>query len=133
MSPEQNNAARLLELDVAAAARALESDLEAGLKQSEAQARLAAYGHNEVQERKTNPWLRFAKKFWGLSAWMLELIILLSLLLGKYVDLVIVTGLLVVNAILSFAQEQRASAVVEMLRRRLQVNARVKRDGTWQT
>lgn len=133
MSPEQNNAARLLELDVAAAARALGSDLGAGLKQSEAQARLAAYGHNEVQEKKVNPWRRFARKFWGLSAWMLELIIFLSLVLHKYSDLIIVSALLVVNAILSFAQEQRASAVVEMLRRRLQVNARAKRDGTWQT
>jgi len=40
--------------------------------------------------------------------------------------------LLVVNAVLSFMQERRAAGVVGALRRRLQVNARVRRDSNWQ-
>ena len=36
------------------------------------------------------------------------------------------------NAVLSFMQEQRAAGVVEALRRRLQVSARVRRDSNWQ-
>ena len=36
-----------------------------------------------------------------------------------------------VNAVLSFLQEQRASAAVAALRRQLQVSARVIRDGNW--
>jgi hypothetical protein len=39
---------------------------------------------------------------------------------------------LVINAVLSFMQEQRAAGVVAALRKRLQVNARVRRDSTWQ-
>jgi plasma-membrane proton-efflux P-type ATPase len=63
---------------------------------------------------------------------MLELIMLLSAVLGKYSDLVVVSALLIVNAVLSFLQERRAAGVVETLRRRLQVSARVLRAGSWQ-
>src|SRR5208282_3903482 len=69
--------------------------------------------------------------FWGLSAWMLELIMLLSLVLRNYADLAIVGALLVVNAVLGFAQERRAAGVMETLRRQLQVSARVLRDASW--
>src|SRR5579863_10532068 len=63
---------------------------------------------------------------------MLELIMLLSLVLRHYADLAIVGGLLVVNGVLGFAQERRAAGVMETLRRRLQVSARVLRDASWQ-
>ncbi|HAL37074.1 MAG TPA: plasma-membrane proton-efflux P-type ATPase, partial [Polaromonas sp.] len=61
-----------------------------------------------------------------------ELIMILSAVLRKYSDLVVVTALLVINAVLSFAQERRAAGVVETLRRRLQVSSRVLRDSNWQ-
>jgi len=102
-----------------------------GLTQTEAEARLKQYGYNEVLEKKTHPAIRLVKKFWGLTAWMLELIIILSWVLHKYSDLYVVTALLFVNSILSFLQEMRASGVIETLRKKLHVNARVLRDGMW--
>ena len=45
-------------------------------------------GYNEVAEKKDHPVLKFLGKFWGISAWMLELIMVLSAVLGKYSDLV---------------------------------------------
>jgi len=60
------------------------------------------------------------------------LIMVLSAVLGKYSDLVVVGALLVINAVLSFMQEHRAAGVVEALRKRLQVNARVRRESNWQ-
>jgi H+-transporting ATPase len=63
---------------------------------------------------------------------MLELIMVLSAVLGKYSDLAVVGALLVVNAVLSFMQEHRAAGVVETLRHRLQVSARVRRESSWQ-
>ncbi len=111
---------------------ALGSNKDAGLAEAEASTRLATDGPNEVAERRNHPLLRFAKKFWGLSAWMIELIALLSLILHKHADLVVALSLLVANAILSFFQEQRASAAVKALRRKLSVTARVLRDKSWQ-
>lgn len=63
---------------------------------------------------------------------MLELIMLLSAFLGKYSDLAVVSALLLVNAVLSFMQERRAAGVVDTLRHRLQVGARVLRETVWQ-
>ncbi|RPH92431.1 plasma-membrane proton-efflux P-type ATPase, partial [candidate division KSB1 bacterium] len=105
---------------------------ETGLTHTEIDVRRKENGYNEVAEKKGHPVLMFLGKFWGLSAWMLELIMVLSAVLGKYSDLVVVGALLVVNAVLSFMQEHRAAGVVETLRRRLQVSARVLRDAHWQ-
>jgi len=113
--------------------KSLGSDLNAGLKSSEVENRLKQYGHNEVLEKKTSSIVRFATKFWGLTAWMLEIIIVLSWFLQRYADLYIVTGLLVFNSILGFFEEQKASNAVEALKEKLRVNARVLRDGAWKT
>jgi len=111
---------------------ALKVNPETGLAHSEVDIRRKQHGYNEVAETKGHPALKFLKKFWGISAWMLELIMVLSAVLGKYSDLVVVAALLVINAVLSFMQERRAAGVVAALRKRLQVNARVRRDSSWQ-
>ena len=111
---------------------ALHVDPKAGLTGVEALARLKKYGYNEVLERREHPALKFLGKFWGVSAWMLELIMVVSVILHKYSDFAVVGALLIINAVLSFMQERRAAGVVETLRRRLQVSARVLRDASWQ-
>ena len=103
-----------------------------GLTHAEVDVRRKEHGYNEVAEKKRHPVLKFLGKFWGISAWMLELIMVLSAVLRKYSDLVVVSALLVINAVVSFLQESRAAGVVEALRQRLQVSARVLRDATWQ-
>ena len=121
----------LAEVGVTEALAALGVEPDAGLSGAEVTARRKADGFNEVAVTKTHPLLQFLAKFWGISAWMLELIMVLSLALGKYSDLVVVGALLIVNAALGFLQEQRAAGVVETLRKRLQVSARVLRDSAW--
>lgn len=107
------------------------SNLETGLTSAEAENRQKQYGFNEVPEKKANPAVQFAKKFWGLTSWMLEIIIVLSWFLQRYADVYIVAGLLVFNSVLGFVEEQRASGAVEGLKEKLRVNARVLRAGTW--
>jgi plasma-membrane proton-efflux P-type ATPase len=111
---------------------ALKVNPETGLTRSEVETRRKENGYNEVAEQKSHPLRQFLGKFWGISAWMLEMIMVLSAFLGKYTDLIVVSALLVVNAVLSFMQERRAAGVVETLRKRLQVSARVLRDASWQ-
>jgi plasma-membrane proton-efflux P-type ATPase len=111
---------------------ALNVNPEKGLTHDEVDTSRKKHGYNEVAERKEHPVLKFLEKFWGLSAWMLELIMLLSFVLRHYSDFAIVGALLVVNAVLGFWQERRAAGVMETLRRRLQVSARVLRDASWQ-
>ena len=110
---------------------ALKVNPETGLSRADVDSRRKEHGYNEVAERKEHPVRKFLGKFWGISAWMLELIMVLSAVLRKFSDLAVVGALLVINAVLSFMQERRAAGVVEALRRRLQVSARVRRDSTW--
>jgi magnesium-transporting ATPase (P-type) len=112
---------------------ALGSSAESGLSAREAGVRLQRDGANEVPEKKRHPVLLFLGKFWGLSAWMIELIAVLSLILHKRADFLVALSLLVVNAVLSYLQEQRANAAVAALRQQLNVLARVLRDGTGAT
>jgi H+-transporting ATPase len=111
---------------------ALHVNPETGLTSADVGARRKEHGYNEVAEQKGHPVLKFLGKFWGVSAWMLELIMFLSAFLRKWSDLAVVGALLVVNAVLGFMQERRAAGVVETLRRRLQVSARVRREASWQ-
>ena len=111
---------------------ALQVNSATGLGHIEVDTRRKEHGYNEVAEQKEHPLLMFLGKFWGLSAWMLELIMVLSAVLRKFPDLAVVSTLLVVNAVVSFTQERRAAGVVETLRRRLRVNARVLREAIWQ-
>ncbi len=112
--------------------KALDVDPLVGLNQGQIEARRAKHGYNEVAEQEEHPLRQFIGKFWGVSAWMLELILVLSAVLRKYSDLVVVATLLILNAALSYGQEHRAAGVVEALRRRLRVNARVLREAAWQ-
>ena len=109
------------------------ANVKLGLSNEQVEARRRQHGPNEVLEKKPHALRAFVAKFWGLSAWMLEAITLLSWALHRYADLVIAAALLALNAIIASVQERRAEGVVATLRRRLQVNARVRRDGQWKT
>ncbi len=102
-----------------------------GLSCEEAARRLAHHGPNELPERTVAWWRRLASRFWGPLPWMLEGTIGLTLLLGRDVEGVIVTVLLVVNSLISFVQQTRAGEALALLRERLAVTARAKRDGQW--
>ena len=61
----------------------LASTFDGGLTEDEAAGRLKEYGPNEVPEKKTSLTMRLAKKFWGLTQWMLEFTVALEWILGK--------------------------------------------------
>lgn len=103
-----------------------------GLSSAQAQALLAELGPNTVQEERLSVAARLADSLWAPVPWMLEATIVLELVLGKWLDAVIVAAVLIFNAALGFFQQGRARAALELLRHRLAVNARARRDGTWQ-
>jgi len=111
--------------------QAPDTDAETGLSSESARKRLDEYGYNEVPEKKVSPVTRFLKQFWGVTPWMLEATTVLELILGKDVEAVTIAALVVFNAVVGFLQQERANAAVELLRRELRINARVRRDGKW--
>jgi H+-transporting ATPase len=88
-------------------------------------------GPNSVPEERRHGAAALLAKFMGPVPWMLEAAVVLELATGKVTEAVIVTCLLVFNALVGAAQEGRAAGALALLRRRLQVEARVRRDGQW--
>ena len=104
-----------------------------GLSQAEAQKRLAEYGPNEIEEKKTNLFLKFLSYFWGPIPWMIEIAVILSGVVQHWPDFFIILLLLVANAVVGFWEEREAGNAIEALKAKLAVKARVKRDGKWTT
>ncbi|EQD70351.1 plasma-membrane proton-efflux P-type ATPase, partial [mine drainage metagenome] len=107
------------------------TDLNNGLSTEDVEKLRKKYGFNEIPEEKENPLLSLGKKFWGTTAWMLEVTAALTFVLKNYLDFYIIAALLVVNAVISFFQEERASGAVNLLKQSLQVKCRVLRNGKW--
>jgi len=102
-----------------------------GLAQAEAEKRLGAYGPNEIEEKKTNPFLKFLSYFWGPIPWMIEAAVVLSAAARHWPDFFIILVLLLSNAIVGFWEEHQAGNAIAALKAKLALQARVKRDGKW--
>ena len=102
-----------------------------GLDAAEAKKRLEQYGPNALEEKKQSALLKFLGYFWGPIPWMIEVAAVLSAIVGHWVDLIIISVLLLFNAVVGFWQEHQAANAVDALKKQLALKARVKRDGQW--
>ncbi len=116
---------------VADIVKRLVTQLDSGLVSADVDARHQRFGFNEIAEEKPSAVLLFLKKFWGLTSWMLEATVVLSVLLHHYLSAGLIAALLLLNAILSFFQQKRSNEVVEALKRKLAIKTRTLRDGAW--
>ena len=122
----------LKSLPLAEVEKKLASSAE-GLTQAEAQKRLTQYGPNEIEEKKTNPLLKFLSYFWGPIPWMIEAAVILSAIDRHWPDFGIILLLLLANAVVGFWEEHQAGNAIAALKAKLAIKARVKRDGKWVT
>ncbi len=109
---------------------ALSTDAHAGLTAEEAARRLQEQGPNQLTEaRGKSPWRLFAEQFKGIVIWVLIAAAILSGIMGELVDAVVIVAIIVLNAVLGFAQESRAERSLAALRRMSNPVCRVMRDG----
>jgi H+-transporting ATPase len=102
-----------------------------GLGDSEAGNRIGQYGYNELTEERVNPLLKFLTYFWGPIPWMIEAAVILSAIVRHWTDFIIIMVLLVMNAVVGFWEEYQAGNAIEALKKKLALEARVKRDSKW--
>jgi H+-transporting ATPase len=103
-----------------------------GLTQAEATKRQAQYGANQIEEKKTNEYLKFLSYFWGPIPWMIEAAVILSGIVQHWLDFFVILVLLLSNALVGFWEEHQAGNAIAALKARLAVKAKVKRDGKWE-
>jgi H+-transporting ATPase len=101
----------------------------AGLKESEAVDRQKIDGFNEITEKKQNPFLEFISRYWGPMPWLLELAMILSFLLDRPLEGIIILVLLTINATIGYLHSRNSQRAVELLKNKLAVKARVLREG----
>ncbi|HEB95604.1 MAG TPA: HAD family hydrolase [Sedimenticola thiotaurini] len=111
----------------------LDSSLEQGLTTEQARERLQQFGANEIREREEPLWHRIFRRFWGPIPWMIEAAAILSALVQKWEDFIIISIMLLVNGALDFFQEHRALNALAALKQRLALEVTVLRDGEFRT
>jgi H+-transporting ATPase len=102
-----------------------------GLSKEEVRHLLDEYGYNEIVEEKENYIIDFLKRFTGLTSYVIESSIAISIIIGRYIDAGVMFILLLLNAILGFTQEFRASKAIDALKKRINIKVKVLRDGNW--
>ena len=112
--------------------RKLDVDPKKGLSLQEASARLLKYGENVLYEKKESWLKKLLTFFWGPIPWMIEAAALLSGILERWPDFIVIIVMLVVNAALGFMQEFKAGNAIEALKKKLALHARALREGKWQ-
>ena len=108
----------------------LNTDLESGLLAVEATRRLSSCGPNELDVHTTSTWHSvLARQFQGALILILFAAAALSVLIGEYVDALVILTIVLINGALGFVQEWKAEQAIETLQRMLMPHARVRRDG----
>ncbi len=102
-----------------------------GLTTAEAAKRLQEYGFNEIAEKKQHPFLKFFSFFWGPIPWMIEIAALLAALIHHWETFYIIVAMLLLNAGVGFWQRQKADHAIELLKEKMALTARVRRDRAW--
>jgi calcium-translocating P-type ATPase len=103
---------------------------ERGLPAEEAAARLATHGPNAIEEDEGPGRLRlFLHQFASPLIYLLLVAVVITLLLGEWVDAAVIGSVLLLNAAIGFGQEHRAERSVRALQQLAAPEARVVRDG----
>ncbi|MBD3215368.1 MAG: HAD-IC family P-type ATPase [Candidatus Lokiarchaeota archaeon] len=128
-------------IEVEKVADELDTSIEDGLTEKEAQERLSKYGTNEIEETKgISAWEIFIGQFKDFLIYLLFFAIVISIIIGFYslytgeeasefIDALVIFIILVVNAILGFYQEYKAERALESLKEMAPHYAKVIRDG----
>jgi len=110
------------------ALRRLENDPSQGLSSTEAAARLAQYVPNRLPEgAKRGSLMRFLQQFDNILVYVLLAAGFVKLMLGLWLDASIITGVVIINAVLGFLQEGKAEKALDSIRNMLSADARFPR------
>jgi len=111
----------------------LATDAERGLDGLGAAERLDRHGPNQLTESPPIPiWRRFLDQFKALVVWLLIVAAIIAGALGDWSDTLAILAIVLLNGLLGFFQEERASRTLAALRRLSAPLAKVRRDGRLQ-
>jgi Ca2+-transporting ATPase len=108
----------------------LNVDPKQGLSQSESTDRLAKYGENKLKgKRKKSIFALFFAQLKDMLIYVLLGASVITIIIGEYVDAVIILLVVVLNAAIGVFQESKAEKAIEALQKMTTPKALVRRDG----
>jgi Ca2+-transporting ATPase len=128
-------------LEVKKVAEELDTSIENGISEEEAQRRMEKYGPNELEETGgISPWEIFLGQFKDFLVYLLFFAIIISVIVGFYelsmgneasefLDAIVIFIILIVNAVLGFYQEYKAEKALAALKEMAPSYAKVIRGG----
>jgi Ca2+-transporting ATPase len=103
---------------------------ENGLPRDEVERRRKQYGSNEIEADVSVPkWLVFLKQFTDLLVLVLIVAGAISIAIGSYRDGAVMFVIVLLNAVIGFVQEYKASKILERLKELIQSPAKVMVEG----
>ena len=109
----------------------LRTDIEMGLVEKEVAIRQREFGKNKLPKEKPPSKLSiFLVQFKSILIFILIVAGFFTLIYQKYTDTVAIFLIVLINALIGFYQEYRASKILEELKKILKIEAKVKRDGS---
>lgn len=99
-----------------------------GLSGEEAASRLSQYGPNQLESHEVRWWRTFLRQFQSSFIYLLLVAAGLSFLLGERVEAEMMLLFLLVNALFGFFQEHRSVKTLELLKKYLVSQSRVRRN-----
>lgn len=116
--------------DSADVALVFDVDPTKGLNSSTVDARRITYGQNEIQSVKPRPaWRILIDQFASIVVALLGAAAAVSWVTGEAVETIAILVVLLINALVGFITEWRASQALNALRRQTRTTTRVRRDG----
>ena len=117
-------------VDLDELAAQLDTDVHDGLEAAEATTRLERFGPNALKAAEATPWwFTLLSQFRSPLIYILMLAGLLTIVLGEYLDSLVITAVLALNASIGFVQERRAEESVRALMQLISPTAVVVRSG----
>lgn len=120
--------------DIKEVLKSLDSNLE-GISSKEAEKRINTYGKNIIEEaKKKSKWRRFLGQF---NDMMIIILIIVAIIMGiygalvshDYTDTIVITVVVLINAVMGFIQEEKAEVTLEGLKKYATSTCKIKRDG----
>jgi len=98
-----------------------------GISEEEAEKRLAAFGPNEIVERKESELFKLFRHLRDPLIYVLIVSGFITFYLGKLADSAIIFAVVAVNTTVGYLQERKAEKTLEKLKKMVEVKARVAR------
>src|SRR3989304_7387873 len=110
--------------------RSLDTNVNTGLSQTEAENRLKKHGYNQLEEKEgISPLWVFLEQFNDFIVWVLLAAVIVSGVLKEWIDALAIFAIIIINAVIGFIQEYRAEKSLAALQKMSAPFSKVLRDG----